>query len=143
MEMSNEARNREILVMHHSGVSLRTIAARYALSYQRIQQILDRQAPRQCPNKCGHTLGWEPIYGRCCSRCGDSSPRPHTFYCDKRNGITREYFVWFDAQDASVLHRIDAVSPEAAASELRTAYPDRPSPVRVIDANTPVLKEFS
>lgn len=132
-------RNKEMVRLWDSGESLTSLATRYGISYQRVNQIINYiQNPSPCPNACDRNLPLEPPYGRCCSHC-DAHHGPHTWQCDKRKGILRRYYAWFDGAVTAMVHRIEAVSAEQAADQLRVLYPQLTGAVLVVDSTSTSL----
>lgn len=142
MPIHVDERNDEMTQLRQEGVSIASLSAQYGISKQRVSQILKHhQDPTPCPNGCGRTLPLEPIYGRCCSHCDPSVTDifNHTWQCDKRKGVLRKYYAWFDSDEKATVHRIEAPSPEKAASQLRALYPDRQAAVLVVDSTSTSL----
>lgn len=140
MTIRIERRNAEMVQLRQEGASIDSLVAQYGISHQRVSQILKHiQDSTPCPNGCDRTLPLEPVWGRCCSHC-DPDIHNHTYYCDKRKGIKRKYYAWFDSDAEATVHRIEAVSAEKAAQILRVAFIGREAAVLVVDSSAASLQ---
>ncbi len=143
MTIHIEKRNAEMVRLWEDGSSMGSLVDKYGISQQRIHQILKhRQDLTLCPNGCDRTLPLEPVWGRCCSHCDPSvmDTFNHTYYCDKRKGVKRKYYAWFDSDAESTVHRIEAVSAEEAARLLRVMFMGRGAAVLVVDSSAASLQ---
>lgn len=80
-----DERNKKIVEMYDSGMSLAQIGLEFGVSRQRIQQIMDKMVP----NTTEHNRHWKPPVDYICQQCGKTYTR-HRCYNQKTKYCSHE-----------------------------------------------------